>query len=611
MGAPTPLTEAMIRRLASPESFQRGREYHRQGAVLSVTRRGDQLLAKVEGSDADPYQVSLMLGEGGISDTECTCPYDWGGVCKHVVAVLLTCLQDPGKVEQRPTVNALVAGLDATELHSLVVQLARRRPELADLIESEVLALRSPTSMTAGSASPVAAGVGEAALPAPAALPPPPDPERIRRQVRSAFRSLGRGGRDDEFGYGASQEVEDTLGPWLDQARAFLVAADARSALVILEALTDEASDDLAELAEWSEEGIPIGDDLGEVWTEAILSADLKRAERREWSERLAEWQAAIGDYCETGFAAAQEAAEQGWDYAPLKRVLQGKLTDRGAWAGEAPDHADALAVARLNVLERQGRTQEYLYLAEAESQTERYVTMLVKLGRVPEAMEYALKYLVSGDEALAVAQALRAQGAAEEALQMAEHGLGLQGYADLRLRRWLRDEAGALGRPERALAAGRELLRQHPSLDDYTALERLAGDAWPTLREEVLTDLRKRGDGFSKAQVDILLREGRVGDAIALVDLRDHYDVVEPVVDAALESHPDWAIRACQAQAERIMNGGQSKYYPYAVDWLEKARAAYLNAGRESDWKQYLQEVLDLHRRKYSLIPMLERLPH
>jgi hypothetical protein len=36
-------------------------------------------------------------------------------------------------------------------------------------------------------------------------------------------------------------------------------------------------------------------------------------------------------------------------------------------------------------VLERQGRSQEYLYLAEAEGQTERYVAMLVRLGRVQE----------------------------------------------------------------------------------------------------------------------------------------------------------------------------------------------------------------------------------
>src|SRR5205807_1039881 len=106
--------------------------------------------------------------------------------------------------------------------------------------------------------------------------------------------------------------------------------------------------------------------DLGAVWTEAILSADLTPAERQAWAKRLADWQSAIGDYCDVGFAAAREAAEQGWEYSPLQRVLKGEITEKGAWKGEAPGYADALAVARLNVLERQGRFQEYLHLAEA-----------------------------------------------------------------------------------------------------------------------------------------------------------------------------------------------------------------------------------------------------
>ena len=101
-------------------------------------------------------------------------------------------------------------------------------------------------------------------------------------------------------------------------------------------------------------------------------------------------------------------ATEQGWNYPPLMRILQGEITDKGAWEDEAPSYADALAIARLNVLERQGRFQEYLYLAEAEGQTERYVTMLVRLGRVQEAVDYGLQYLGTTEEALALAKALR-----------------------------------------------------------------------------------------------------------------------------------------------------------------------------------------------------------
>ena len=47
-------TEADIRQHASPDSFQRGREYYRSGAVASLVQRGMMLQAEVLGSDAVP-----------------------------------------------------------------------------------------------------------------------------------------------------------------------------------------------------------------------------------------------------------------------------------------------------------------------------------------------------------------------------------------------------------------------------------------------------------------------------------------------------------------------------------------------------------------------------
>ncbi|MBD2305029.1 SWIM zinc finger family protein [Chroococcidiopsis sp. FACHB-1243] len=29
------------------------------------------------------------MGKQGIVSADCTCPYDWGGLCKHQIAVLL------------------------------------------------------------------------------------------------------------------------------------------------------------------------------------------------------------------------------------------------------------------------------------------------------------------------------------------------------------------------------------------------------------------------------------------------------------------------------------------------------------------------------------------
>jgi hypothetical protein len=65
-----------------------------------------------------------------------------------------------------------------------------------------------------------------------------------------------------------------------------------------------------------------------------------------------------VDDYgVDEAFEPAMAAAEQGWDYPPLVQVLQGEITERGAWEKEAPSYADALTIARLNVLERQARS--------------------------------------------------------------------------------------------------------------------------------------------------------------------------------------------------------------------------------------------------------------
>ena len=71
---------------------------------------------------------------------------------------------------------------------------------------------------------------------------------------------------------------------------------------------------------------------------------------------------------------------------------------------------------------------------------------MLVKLERIPEATKYALKSFKRPDEALALAGTLRDAAAHDDALKIAEAGLGLAGDEDdemdgsaIPLAHWLR----------------------------------------------------------------------------------------------------------------------------------------------------------------------------
>jgi uncharacterized Zn finger protein len=586
------VTEASIRQHASSDSYHRGREYYEQGAVLSLVRRDQQLHAEVEGSQYEPYRVQLTYDAGGIAQALCSCPYDWGGWCKHIVATLLATLHSPATVEERLSVQTLLTGLEREQLQALLLHLVEQQPALADLVEAQVHRICLQPA-------------ADAAAPQPRHTPV--DPNVFRRQVRTILRSLDRMRSSEAYWHVGA--VVNEVRQVLEQAQGFVAAGDGRNALAILEAITEAYVADWAELDDSDGEASAFFEDLGAVWTEAVLAADLTTRERQTWAKKLAAWQHEVDDYgVDEAFEVAMAAAEQGWDSPPLVRVLQGEITDKGAWEDEAPAYADELAIARLNVLERQGRSQEYLYLAEAEGQTERYVTMLVHLGRVQEAVDYGLQYLGTTEEALALAKALREREALQAALQIAEHGLTLEG-AKVSLATWMADLALGMGETGRALEAALIAFRGAPELAAYQRVQELAGERWPEIRAELLAHLRQGRAYVPQGAVEIFLHEGLVEDAMRAVEKGASYTLLAQVVDAAIPSHADWAIQICRQQAEPILQQGQSQHYHHAARWLEKARAAYRTAGRETEWKVYLAEMITRHRRKYSLIPRLEAL--
>jgi len=592
--------EAVIRQHAGPESYRRGQDYYEQGAVRNIVRRGQQLQAEVEGSQYEPYQVQITLDEGGIVDATCTCPYDWGGWCKHIVATALTCLHRPAAIVERPSVEDLLAGLNRQQLQALLLRLTEYQPTLADLIEAQVQSVAGAPQPSA----PTGATTKESAPPQQRHTAV--DASAYRRQVHTLLHSLDRLRASEAYWHVGSvvNQVRQVLQP----AQDFLTAGDGRHALAILEAVTEEYVAEWTTLDDSDGEAGGFFAELGPLWAEAILTADLTADERRAWSKKLAKWQKELDDYgLEETFAAAIEAAKQGWDYPPLQRVLQGDIIE-GAWEGQAPEYADDLIVARLKVLERQGRYQEYLHLAEAEVQTELYATMLVRLGRVPEAVSYGLQYFGLPEEALTLAKALRQQGALQEALHIAEHGLTFQG-PKAELAAWLSELALGLGETGRALAAAQIAFQETYTLAAYRRVQDLAGERWPAIKADLLAQLAKSGHVAS--QVEIYLSEGMVNEAVQAIDAETYvgYDTLERVVEAAIQSHPDWVIRRCRQQAESIMDEGKSKYYHHAVRWLGKARAAYRAAGREAEWQAYLRELLTRHQRKYSLVPQLETL--
>lgn len=129
------ITLQQIRTRASDQSFSRGENYYNTGAIIDTVRRGDEIEARCHGSYPEPYRVWAKLNDSEIAATSCTCEYDWGGDCKHIVALLLTYLHDPDQFEERPTLHEALLSRSKEDLVDIIMLMVTRYPDLHDIID--------------------------------------------------------------------------------------------------------------------------------------------------------------------------------------------------------------------------------------------------------------------------------------------------------------------------------------------------------------------------------------------------------------------------------------------------------------------------------------------
>jgi uncharacterized Zn finger protein len=116
---------------------------------------------------------------------------------------------------------------------------------------------------------------------------------------------------------------------------------------------------------------------------------------------------------------------------------------------------------------------------------------MLVRLGRVQDAVDYGVQDLATPGEALSLAQSLRERQALPEALRVAERGLTLEG-SKVALATWMAELARGMGQTGRALDAAGLAFRAAPEVTAYQRVQELAGARWPDIRTDLLTQLRR-----------------------------------------------------------------------------------------------------------------------
>lgn len=100
------LSDEILVSLANPQSYERGRDYYVEGAVRKISRRAAIYEARVRGSAW--YDLTINLS-GTAPHGYCSCPYSYGGWCKHLVALGMAIIDRADEPQEEDLIEIMVA----------------------------------------------------------------------------------------------------------------------------------------------------------------------------------------------------------------------------------------------------------------------------------------------------------------------------------------------------------------------------------------------------------------------------------------------------------------------------------------------------------------------
>lgn len=611
-----PLSEADIQASTDSAIYTKGYNYYLDNAIFEPILSDSVLQAYCGGSKGGPYRVEARLVLANEASTKavasfaCSCPK--GGFCKHIVALLLTWLHQPGRFAVRKGPLERLREKSREELLAIMEQLLQRQPDIEPLIE---LLLELPaTTITPDTNRPSRARTRTL------------DPSTIRTQVDLAFYDAGGG-------WGAANRVASELEQLSDIGQSFAQAGEWANAQVVFATLAEEA---ISRYERIHDEG-QVSWILGQCATYLVqcleAQSGLPQAEKFSFSER------------EELLTALFSLWRFGYEYGGIDTDIPGVVADNvtederkmiEGWLREQVRLGQDFSSTWHNryIVNFLAKLKAAVQFSDEELLDEYrkaglyldLVQKLVQLQRQDEALEVATARLTDPIEVLKFADHLLNSGQdwQEQALAFVEMRLKEAEHAVREksrdftaankidtYRRWLGEKYSAYDKADQALNI--ELARFQAHLDDSTyrsvqSAAQLAGQPeglWKTLRPRLLKTLeqqRKWG-----ALVSIYLTEGEVAKAIsALAEMEqtssssrlgygyhaapNSYQV--QVAKAAEEQFPDEAIRLYKSVVQQLIDVRGRDNYHQAADYLAQVQALYQKQGRESEWNSYINNL-------------------
>ena len=445
------VTDTVIRVLAGDRYYKRGVDYFNRGLVESVEQSGNTIQATVSGTE--DYAVTLTASAKRFEFT-CECPLgDDGEFCKHCVAAALAWLAGravasdsdsnsnagkPGR-PRRVTAEDIEAALNAQDKQTLVgwlMEWSQRNDALRQKL-AVIASLRQGPGAMAG---------------------------QVRKQLEKAIRIRGFVDYREAGGYaGGVDSALDALETLLQQGHGAEAVDLCEAAMKWLANACGQIDDSDGQMTEL----------MGRVGGLHLLACEQARPDpvklavklfSLDMNDEYSEWRGTAEKYAhllgETGLAAFREAAAKAWAKVPVRTVRQSYRSGEGHYA-----------ITR--IMES---------LARQSGDVEQLVAVLER------DLTFSGRYL-------RIAEAYRAAGNFEKALDWAERGMAT--YPDREgqeLRLFVAEEYRRDQRHADALRILWTDFRERPSLDLYKTLEDFAraADDWDDWRDRALACIRK-----------------------------------------------------------------------------------------------------------------------
>ena len=596
------ISEDEIAALATAKVLERGRALFDDGALEEPVRRGDELSALCAGSEDEAYEVHVRLAARGVGATRCSCPYDYDGLCKHRVALLLAFAHTPEAfetIESKPAKKGEAEGgsnllrdlrsRERDELAQLIVQLVETEPKLRGVVR-RLLQTRLTESEIDKVRNSVAALMKKIA----------------RMTDESNFSSIGR---DLKFHLRAAQSLELTRP--LDAGRLYAAIWDG------LMSAGEEAFP-------WDERGILMDAAVQCSETLARLLPDAPAARRREWLEIFARafvFDAKMGgtDFAADAAEVLPHASDDEWP--TIEAILDAACVPQRKTVLAMP--AGKIFGAPREIEEIDRYSNRWMRQSIVELKAERFKRqgddtgarrLLLEQG-TPEQQAEAHLQSCNFDAAIALANAHfdRYSGLLQSfAAQLEQAGQWPRAREFARrhnLHQWLAETAAARRDPD-ALQLNIELFEESPYLEQWLEVLRLAAQGEREATRAQLWKYLEKQNAHA-LQFDIALHEDDVESALQLWEKLNAYEKhsrYESLARAAEENHPDEAFLRCDEWAQSLIAGRSRDAYRLAAKALQRGKKILESSGCQSEWDSYIASLRAQHPKLRALNEELDK---